>query len=121
TADFPAHRRTLCIGKIGLPQTIHEPLKAVPRGVVCLIPGWSGTRSGPADILTFLADELAGAGFKAVRTDLPGRGDADGEFSACDLDTMIAAASATLLEQAIAGTPKYLLGMCSGGNVALGA
>lgn len=118
TVEFAQHRRELGRSPSGLPLTIHRPL-GESRGTVVLIPGWSGPRSGPADILVFLAGELARAGWLAVRFDLPGRGDAGGEFHDCDLDRMIAAAVEVAQDKATG--PLCLLGMCSGGNVALGA
>jgi pimeloyl-ACP methyl ester carboxylesterase len=107
-------RRVQLLGQT--PLTIHEPL-GKSKGRVVLVPGWSGPRSGPADLLVFLASRLAAAGWTAVRLDLPGRGDAAGDFAACDLDAMIAAASAAAQAQSTA----MFLGVCSGANVALGA
>jgi lipid-binding SYLF domain-containing protein len=45
-------------------------------------------------VLVFLASELAHAGWRAVRLDLPGRGDTAGEMASCGLDEMIASAFA---------------------------
>ena len=129
TAAFAGERREVLQAAGGIPLTVHHPLTA-SGGVVLLVPGWSGTRAGPAEILVFIASALARAGWLAVRFDLPGRGDAGGAFGACDLDQMIDCAARLLLgAQAsslppVAGRmpalPAYLLGLCSGGNVALG-
>jgi len=113
--DFGTHRRVVREGPGGLPETVHQPLSG-SRGTVYLVPGWSGPRSGPADLLVFLADRIAAAGWTAVRSDLPGRGDSAGDFAACDLDKMIESIAA----QNGAGQ-RVLLGLCSGGNVSLGA
>lgn len=118
TATFGAERRELRLEQ-GLPLTIHHP-PGESRGTVLLVPGWSGPRTGPADILVFLAAKLSAAGWTAVRFDLPGRGDAPGEFADCDLDAMIAACCA-VRKQSAREKPAVLLGMCSGGNVSLGA
>jgi pimeloyl-ACP methyl ester carboxylesterase len=117
--DFGGLRREIARLPSGLPLTIHHPARE-SRGVALLAPGWSGPRSGPADILAQLADAVAREGFTAARFDLPGRGDAPGEFSACDLDAMIASAREALAALKGPGA-VFLLGMCSGGNVALGA
>jgi len=119
TAEFVQHRREAGRSPSGLPLTIHRPLAAC-RGTVVLVPGWSGPRSGPADILVFLASEFARAGWLAVRFDLLGRGDASGEFKDCDLDRMIGAAVEVAQTKA-SGSALFVLGMCSGGNVALAA
>ena len=116
-AEFQGERRQVL--EIPVPMTIHEPLGS-PKGQIVIVPGWSGPRSGPADILVFLASRLAQAGWRVLRLDLPGRGDAGGEFTASGLDEMI---HATLLAHGATirpDEPHYILGMCSGGNVALG-
>jgi pimeloyl-ACP methyl ester carboxylesterase len=116
-AVFEDERREVAMQPGHPPLTIHHPLMAA-KGSVLLIPGWSGTRSGPAEIMSFLASALARAGWTALRLDLPGRGDATGAFAACDLDQMIACAADVLRAQA--GGAAHLIGLCSGGNVALG-
>jgi len=120
SADFAGERREIAVTSAGLALTLHRPEDRDPRGAVLLIPGWSGPRSGPADILVFLASRLAQAGWLAVRLDLPGRGDSDGDFAGTDLDAMIAAVVSVASEQP-AGKLLVLAGLCSGGNVALGA
>ncbi|HLX62745.1 MAG TPA: alpha/beta hydrolase [Planctomycetota bacterium] len=111
------------------PLTLHRPLNSASKGEVILLPGWSGPRSGPADILVFLASRLAENGWTAVRIDLPGRGDAEGG-AAVDLDAMIASAAKAVSELPLTPNPspprregdvRVLIGICSGGNVALGA
>ena len=117
-AEFSGEQREIAASSGGLPLTVHHPLNGASRGTVVLVPGWSGPRSGPAEILVFLAARLSRAGYTAVRVDLPGRGDAAGG-QGCDLDAMIAAAAEALRERR-AG-PACFVGMCSGGNGALGA
>ena len=120
TARFPAEQREIATTPDGLVLTIHKPAGGAARGSVLLIPGWSGPRSGPADLLAWLAQEIAAAGWTAVRMDLPGRGDSAGSFADVDLDGMIAAAHSVALT--LQNTcPLFLLGLCSGSNVALGA
>lgn len=121
TAAFPGESREILARPV--PLTRHRPASDSDKlkGQIILIPGWSGPRSGPADLLVFLASRFANSGWEAIRIDLPGRGDAPGEFGASGLDEMISAAAATL--QAHAKGPaarRFIVGLCSGGNVALG-
>jgi pimeloyl-ACP methyl ester carboxylesterase len=117
--EFTGERRTVSHGLSGV-VTVHEPLSPT-KGQVIIVPGWSGPRSGPADILSFLASELAHNSWRAVRVDLPGRGDNDGSMSSSGLDEMIASTFAAALATIEAGKPTVFLGLCSGGNVSLGA
>jgi pimeloyl-ACP methyl ester carboxylesterase len=115
-AEFAGESRELAV--IGdAPVTIHHPTNT-SKGAVVLVPGWSGPRSGPADILAFLASRLAQAGYTAIRPDLPGRGDGPGSFLDCDLDKMIETVARAVAERG--ATRCTLVGMCSGGNVSLG-
>lgn len=94
------------------------------RGGVVLVHGWDGCRVGPNRILVEAARHLGGLGFATLRFDLSGRGESEGDPLSTDLDTMIADASACLdeLKGRLRGSaPLGLLGMCSGGNVALAA
>ena len=118
SADFSAlERREVVITSAG-PVTIHRPTGRESKGEVLLLPGWSGPRTGPADALVFIASRLAENGWTATRLDLPGRGDAPANTQV-DLDSMIAAASGCASE--FKSKRRVLLGICSGGNVALGA
>ena len=115
---FTGERREIAINSAGIPLTIHHPLNAT-KGTVLIVPGWSGPRSGPADILVYFAANLARSGWTAIRMDLPARGDASGDFINCGLDEMIDATIKTAAT--CGGMPiSYLLGMCSGSNVSLG-
>jgi pimeloyl-ACP methyl ester carboxylesterase len=89
---------------------------------VLLLPGWGGTRYGPQRILLQAAATLVTAGFTTLRIDFRGRGDSPGEPDAT-LDGMIedaCAAVAWLRAEHRVGR-VHLVGLCSGGNVALGA
>lgn len=128
-AVFDGERReTFRLGASGgtaLGATLHLPLdeSAVKtRTAVLLLPGWSGPRTGPAELLAHLAMRLARAGHVCLRLDLAGRGDAEGTFRNCDLDRMIddAAHSLRRLREAAPGVPLAAGGLCSGANVALG-
>jgi len=90
---------------------------------VLLLPGWGGTRYGPQRILWQAAAALAAAGFTTLRVDFRGRGDSTGDPAAVTLDDMIADAVAAghYLQTQQGVTRLHLVGLCSGGNVALGA
>lgn len=119
SAEFsPSERRETLLTSAG-PVTIHRPIGAASKGDVILLPGWSGPRTGPADALVFIASKLADHGWTSIRLDLPGRGDAQAS-GPIDLDAMIDAAAGCASTSVSSGR-RVLLGICSGGNVALGA
>ncbi len=119
SAEFPGERRSLRRIADSV-VTVHEPLQQA-RGRVVLVPGWTGPRSGPADILVFMASAIAAAGWRVLRLDIPARGDADGDRAAIGLDEMIDSALAVASSDGDDAARTVFLGMCSGGNVSLGA
>lgn len=102
---------------------LHMPEGGGIRCGVVLIHGWTSCRIGPNRILVNTARRLAQAGMAALRFDLRGRGDSEGDFNDNDLDGMISdACAATDFLKARLSTPRLaILGLCSGGNVAIGA
>lgn len=102
------------------PFTLHRPASGTSKGLAVLLPGWSGPRTGPADVLVFLASKLAEHGWSALRLDLPGRGDASSNQDV-DLDSMITATAQGAHAEKSKSSRRVLMGICSGGNVALGA
>lgn len=94
-----------------------------PRGGIVFIHGWGGSRTGPHRIIVKVARALAERGIASLRFDLRGRGDSEGDPDAATLDTMIAdtCAAVDFLEGKLGGAPPSLWGICSGGNVAIGA
>lgn len=90
---------------------------------VLLLHGWSGYRIGPGQLLSDTARELARNGFAAYSFDFRGRGESELDVSQASLNSMIrdtTRAVAILREQF--GWEKFtLLGLCSGGEVAIGA
>lgn len=129
TAAFAGERREVLLLPTNdghaIGATLHVPESATGnfKASVLLLPGWSGPRTGPAELLAQLASCLAGAGHTVLRIDLHGRGDSSGRYEAGDLDRMIADASAGLdfLRARVgAGAAVAVGGICSGGNVALG-
>ena len=89
---------------------------------ILLLPGWTGPRTGPAELLVFLARELTKAGHAVLRIDFHGRGDSSGVFGDCDLDRMIREAETGLgfLKKRYPDAKLAVGGICSGANVALG-
>ena len=108
-----------------------EPTGATIGLGAVLIHGWSNYRSGPHGLLVELARALAAAGIPALRFDLRGRGDSGGEYAHTDLDGMIAdtvRAGQVLRNETETETGTNTgcrrlaaVGLCSGGNVAIGA
>lgn len=84
--------------------------------------GWGGTRSGPHRLFVLLGRELAAQGVPTLRFDLAGRGVSDGDTASAHLDGMIADTLAALALLKDRGWRRvFLVGLCSGGNVAIGA
>ena len=94
-----------------------------PRTGVALVHGWSGYRAGPHRIFVNLARALHEQGVASLRFDLSGRGDSAGDFEDTTLDMMIedTLTAAALLRREAGVRRLVLAGICSGGNVALGA
>jgi len=107
---------------VGDDRMVADLHKGGPKGVI-LLAGWGGTRYGPQRILWQTAAALAEAGFTTLRFDFRGRGDSTGDTTALSLDGMVAdtAAAAQWLHDEDGVTKVHLVGLCSGGNVALGA
>jgi len=87
-----------------------------------IISGWGGTRYGPQRILLQTARALADAGLTTLRLDFRGRGDSPGDPGTVTLDEMIedVTMAAEWLRTEHDVTRLHLIGICSGGNVALG-
>jgi pimeloyl-ACP methyl ester carboxylesterase len=102
---------------------LHEPQGDGRDAGVVFLHGWSGYRGGPHRMFVEAARRLASAGYHALRFDFRGRGDSTGEVSATDLDGMIedACAARRFLTEEVGVGRTWWLGICSGGNVALGA
>jgi len=100
-----------------------EPEGSARGAGIVLLHGWSGYRIGPHRMLVDAARALCSAGCHTLRFDLRGRGDSSGDPATSDLDGMIedARAARRLLIEQCGVRQTYWLGICSGGNVALGA
>ena len=94
-----------------------------PRGAVVFAHGWSGYRCGPHRMFVNTARRLAQEGVASLRFDLRGRGDSEGDKNAADLDGMIddLLAAAAFVKTEAGVERVWPLGICSGGNVVLGA
>jgi pimeloyl-ACP methyl ester carboxylesterase len=98
-----------------------HPAQTARTGVV-MTHGWSGYRSGPHGLLTYLARHLAAAGYPTLRFDFRGRGESGGEGLQSSLVTMaedLVAASDWFAARCGLDRLVYV-GLCSGGNVAIG-
>ncbi len=99
------------------------PAGTAPRHGVIFTHGWSGNRCGPAAIITALARHLAQNGCASLRFDFRGRGESTGNGLASTLTTMaddLVEASRQFTALSGIRNPVYA-GLCSGGNVAIGA
>jgi len=90
---------------------------------VVILHGWGTYRCGPHDILVKMARSFAACGMPALRFDLSGRGESAGAYDDTDLDGMIddAAAACRFVKARTGATDVAAVGLCSGGNVGLGA
>ena len=98
------------------------PAGTAPRHGVIFTHGWSGNRCGPAAIITALARHLAQNGCASLRFDFRGRGESSGNGLASTLTTMaddLVEASRQFAALTGIRSPVYV-GICSGGNVAIG-
>lgn len=94
-----------------------------PSRAVLLLHGWSGYRIGPGQLLSEAARAIAKNGFAAYSFDFRGRGESELDVSQASLNSMIrdATRAVPLLREKL-GIEKFtLLGLCSGGEVAIGA
>ena len=99
----------------------HEPIQPA-RGAILMFHGWSGTRTGPHQMLTRAARRFVDEGYACLRFDFAGRGDSDGDTELATLATMRedSHAALELLKSRIDG-PIWMLGLCSGCEIAVAA
>lgn len=89
--------------------------------VVVMLHGWAGSRIGPHRMFVPMARRLASRGCPVLRFDFRGRGDSEGAVSAASIRSMVSDTRAAI-DCAMArapGRPIVLLGICSGGKVAI--
>ena len=93
-----------------------------PQASCLIIHGWSTCRAGPHRVLVKLANALSARGVACLRFDIRGRGDSEGELAETSLDDMVEdALSAGRFLRGRFKLPVSAFGLCSGGNVAMGA
>ena len=103
---------------------LHEPDVSSAGGLgVVFLHGWTGCRLGPHRMFVDMARLLAEDGVRSMRFDFRGRGESDGAVSSASIRTMVsdACAAAAFLRAETGVTSIVLLGICSGGKVALAA
>jgi len=90
---------------------------------ILFLHGWAGYRIGPHQMFTKLARRACAMGFPCLAFDFRGRGDSEGNAQDASISTMISDAQvAARVLRAEAGVEQItLVGVCSGGEVALGA
>jgi hypothetical protein len=109
----------------GLFGVWHEPGDETSRRniAIVMLHGWSGTRTGPHQMLTRAARAFAADGYRVLRFDFAGRGDSDGDTEAATLATMADDVRDALqwCEEEKQVSQVVLVGLCSGCEVALAA
>lgn len=98
------------------------PAKGQAQEVVVFSHGWGGNRNGPHNLLTHLSRQIAKRGVAAFRFDFRGRGESGGATEAATLATMaedLVAATSWCRSRGFATV--HFSGICSGGNVIIGA
>lgn len=90
---------------------------------IVMLHGWSGTRTGPHQMLTRAARAFAADGYRVLRFDFAGRGDSDGDTETTTLATMADDVRDVLrwCEEEKQVSQVVLIGLCSGCEVALAA
>lgn len=97
------------------------PGGAPPAAGIVFLSGWSGSRIGPHRMFVKAAREFTEKGFCCLRFDFAGRGESDGDPASATIKSMTVDAR-NAVNFLLTGTPcskVILLGMCSGGKVAL--
>ena len=98
----------------------HPAASNAPRAAIVMLHGWSGTRSGPHQMLTRAARHFSSQNYAILRFDFAGRGDSEGDTDLATLATMQGDARAAcdfLRSQTKA--PLLVLGLCSGCEIAV--
>lgn len=112
-------------------ETVHAILHAPSRAAagqgaarpgILFCAGWTGSRIGPHRMFVKMARRLAADGFWCLRHDYRGRGDSAGRAGTATIRGMTAdtLAAARVLADRAGVRDLILLGICSGGKVAIG-
>lgn len=100
---------------------LHEPETGASGPVVVFLHGWAGSRIGPHRMFVHMARRLSARGCPCLRFDFRGRGDSDGTPSETTIRSMVTDTRAAI-DYVVARYPELpamLLGICSGGKVAV--
>ncbi|MBI5833029.1 MAG: alpha/beta fold hydrolase [Armatimonadetes bacterium] len=122
TDGLRAEVRSFASGDQQCHGVLYRPAGTASAAAV-LLHGWSGYRVGPGQLLTRGARALAAAGVAAYSFDFRGRGDSEWQVGVASLNSMIrdAARAVPLVCEWVGVEDVLLLGLCSGGEVAIGA
>ncbi len=110
------------VGDSRLVGNLLRPQQSLDYGLL-FIHGYAGNRNGPHGLLTFLARQAAAIGLPSLRFDLCGRGESEGDGKETNLAGMAAdlVAAEKFLCDSCELRKVIVVGLCSGGNVAIGA
>lgn len=100
---------------------LHTAESSGNRPAVVFLSGWSGCRLGPHRMFVKTARRLCADGFNCLRFDFAGRGDSEGGQLDSSISSMTDDATAALdfLKQRLGSTEFIIVGICSGGKVAV--
>jgi pimeloyl-ACP methyl ester carboxylesterase len=115
--SFPSGKNKL----YGVLHTAESAEERPSAPTVIMLSGWSGSRLGPHRMFVKTARRLCSAGFNCLRFDFAGRGDSEGEMQATTIASMTddAVCAMDFLKERLGGSQFILLGICSGGKVAI--
>lgn len=103
---------------------LHPPCSPrKPSHAIIFCHGWTGNRLGPHRMFVKAARRLSRQGALCMRIDFTGRGNSDGATGTGSIQQMISNTKAAInfIQKKYPDVPLYLLGICSGGKVAIGA
>lgn len=93
------------------------------KKIILFLHGWGTYRIGPHQIFVHAARHFQKLGYSSLRFDFSGRGESEGDYHSMSLIDMIqdVKAAVTSLESRLDVEEIILVGMCSGGEVAVAA
>ncbi len=102
---------------------LHRPAGAGQSTALVFCHGWTGGRVGPHRMFVKAARRFAELGFACLRVDFRGRGDSGGQTAEAGIPSMVEDTQVAVdwLISATGVARVVLVGMCSGGKVAIAA